>query len=123
MNTALVTRTPNGKQERVIVPPVDIFETENEYIVKADMPGVKKENIEITFNDRRLEISGQVGEESDKGSATGREFDLLNYYRSFNVGNDIDAGAISAKVENGVLSLKLPKREEVRPRKITVEAH
>ncbi len=123
MNTALVTRTPNGKQERVIIPPVDIFETENEYMVRADMPGVKKENIEITFNDRRLEISGHVGEESDKGSATGREFDLLNYYRSFNVGNDIDAAAISAKVENGVLSLKLPKREEVRPRKITVEAH
>ncbi len=123
MNTALVTRTPGGKQERVIIPPVDIFETENEYMVRADMPGVKKENIEITFNDRRLEISGHVGEENDKGSATGREFDLLNYYRSFNVGNDIDAGAISAKVENGVLSLKLPKREEVRPRKITVEAH
>ena len=82
MNTALVTRTPNGKQERVIIPPVDIFETENEYMVRADMPGVKKENIEITFSDRRLEISGHVGEESDKGSATGREFDLLNYYRS-----------------------------------------
>jgi len=109
--------------ERVIVPPVDIHETENEFIIKADMPGVDKGDVEITLENGTLTINGRVKNEETGNDLKYREFNLYNFYRSFNVGREINGDAIKATMENGVLVLALPKKEELKPRKIEVTTH
>lgn len=106
----------------VIVPAVDIYETENEFVVKADMPGVKKENLEISIEQNHLEINGRVenGETKD-GNAKYSEYNLYDYHRVFTVGDSIKRDAIVANLENGVLTLTLPKSEEVKPKKIEIK--
>jgi len=111
------------KTDYVITPPVDIYETDNEYVLKADMPGVAKDNVNITFNNNELEITGKVDEQyTSNESMTYREYTLFNYYRKFVVSNAINPEGISASLENGVLTVKLPKREEAKPKKIEIKA-
>jgi HSP20 family molecular chaperone IbpA len=111
------------KHDYVITPPVDIYETDNEYVLKADMPGVTKDNVNITFNNNQLEISGKVDEQyTSNENMTYREYTLFNYYRKFVVSNAINPEGISASLENGVLTVKLPKREEAKPKKIEIKA-
>ena len=111
------------KTDYVITPPVDIYETDNEYVLKADMPGVTKDNVSITFNNNELEITGKVDDEyTSNENMTYREYTLFNYYRKFVVSNAINPEGISASLENGVLTIKLPKREEAKPKKIEIKA-
>jgi len=111
------------KTDYVITPPVDIYETDNEYVLKADMPGVTKDNVSITFNNNELEITGKVDDEyTSNENMTYREYTLFNYYRKFVVSNAINPEGISALLENGVLTIKLPKREEAKPKKIEIKA-
>lgn len=111
------------QDEQVIVPPVDIYESENEYVIKADMPGVRKENISITFDNNELNIDGSVdSDENSKRNLKFREFTLHNFSRSFKVGNDIDPNRISANMNNGVLTLAMAKKEELKPKKIEITA-
>lgn len=110
-------------EECVIVPPVDIYETENEYTLKADMPGVVKESLEITLDNNMLEINGRVTEEDlDEGNLKYSEYKLYNFHREFNVGRDINANAITANLDQGVLTLIMPKKEEVKPKKIEIKS-
>ncbi len=111
-----------GGEECVIVPPADIYETENEYVIKADMPGVSRENLEITLEKDNLEISGKVQESGNQDNLRYAEYRLHNYSRSFVVGDGINREGISASLENGVLTLTLPKSERVKPRKIEIKA-
>lgn len=107
--------------ECVQVPPVDIYESENEYVLKAELPGVKKESLNITIEDNELEIRGTVeAAERDENELKYREFTLETYERKFKIGNDIDTESISANLEDGILTLKLAKREEVKPKKIKI---
>lgn len=108
-------------EERIIVPPVDIYDTDNEYVLKAEMPGVAKDGIEITLNNKELEINGKIEENlhNDKHLKYS-EFKLYNYHRKFMLGSDIDSNNLSATLENGVLTLVLAKSEEVKPKKIEV---
>jgi len=109
-----------NQEERVIVPAVDIFETDNEFVLKADMPGVTKENLDITLENNRLEINGAVPADAEEKRLKYREFMLYNYHRSFTVGDNIDTQKIAAALENGVLTLTLPKSEKAKPRKIEI---
>ena len=110
-------------EECVIVPPVDIYETENEYTLKADMPGVVKENLEITLDNNILEINGMVTEEDlNEEDLKYSEYKLYNFHREFNVGRDINANAITANLDQGVLTLIMPKKEEVKPKKIEIKS-
>ncbi|MDY6969365.1 MAG: Hsp20/alpha crystallin family protein [Spirochaetota bacterium] len=110
--------------ENVIVPLADIYETENEYVIKADMPGIKKENVDITINDNILEIKGTIDESvQNQQKMKYSEYKLHNYHRSFTVGNNIDSNKISANMDNGVLTLSLTKKEEAKPKKIAIEVN
>ena len=110
-------------EECVIVPAVDIYETDDEYVLKADMPGVKKEELDITFEKNQLEISGKVDPALvEDESIRYREYTLYNYNRRFTVGDGIDSQKIEAKLDDGVLTLTLPKSEKVKPRKIEVKS-
>lgn len=122
MTTEVKKIDSNGTDQYVIIPPADIFETENEYVLKADLPGVKKESLEIVLDNNHLDIKGTVdGEYKINKNLRYSEFDLYNFHRNFKVGNDIDGNKISAAVDNGVLTLTLPKREEAKPRQINIE--
>jgi len=124
MNTELVKikKDAYNKEEFVLVPPVDIYETENEFVIKAEMPGVKKDAVDITLEKNELEINGKVnGNFPDEKNIKYTEFGLYNYHRKFNVGDVIDNNKLTASLENGILTLNLPKKEEVKPRKIEVQ--
>jgi len=124
MNTTEKQALETTKNERVIVPAVDIYENENGFVITADMPSVAKENVAVTLHENTLEIRGTVTPD-DAGRETLRrgEYTLHNYRRTFTVGDDIDPNGVSAKIENGVLTLQLPKREEVKPKKIEISVH
>lgn len=125
MATQVARRTDKNldKKDYCIVPPVDIYETDNEYVLKADMPGVPKENIEITFNNNELEINGKIDEGyTSSDNLTYHEFTLYNYNRKFIVSDKINVEGINALLENGVLTVTLPKREEAKPKRIEIKA-
>jgi HSP20 family molecular chaperone IbpA len=107
----------------VFIPAVDILENANEIIVLADMPGVESKNVEIDLKDNQLKITGRIDPmEKEKEVSLYKEFNWGDYLRQFTLSNVIDQGKISAKMENGVLRLVLPKVEKVKPQKIRVIA-
>jgi HSP20 family molecular chaperone IbpA len=107
----------------VFTPDVDIFESEKEITLLADMPGVTADKVTIDLNEGVLTITGDVKpwENSDETDVM-VEFEIGKYYRQFSISELIDQSRIDAKLENGVLRLTLPKVEKAKPRKITVNA-
>ncbi|MCG6893629.1 MAG: Hsp20/alpha crystallin family protein [Desulfobacteraceae bacterium] len=107
----------------VFTPSVDIFETEQEMTLMADMPGVATEDIKIDLEDSVLTVSGEIKPwEGSKESDVLVEFDVGNYFRQFTLSDAIDQSRIDAKFEDGVLRLTLPKAEKAVPRQISVTA-
>jgi len=106
----------------VFTPSVDIFETEQELTLLADMPGVKAEGVNIDLRENILTLSGDV-----KTPEGAKEVDLLREYRTgrylreFTLSENIDQRKIEAEIKDGVLQLKLPKAEAAKPRKISVK--
>lgn len=94
----------------VVAPAVDIYENDEGYLVFADLPGVASEGIDIRYEDGELRLQGARAE---------READFL---RVFRIPEDVDAQAIDAALDKGVLELRLPKAKTVQPRKIVVRA-
>lgn len=101
-------------------PAVDIFETEDALTLLADLPGVKKENLDIDLDDRRLTITGLVDETDARFRPLYSEYGIGGYTRSFELGDTIDRKGISAALKDGVLTLVLPKADRLKPRKIEV---
>ena len=107
-------------ESRYLVPPVDIYETEDQLTVIADLPGVSKENVDIRVENNVLTIKGAVDRESP-GESLYREFDLARYYRQFQLSDEVDVEKISAECKNGVLTIVLPKRESSKPKQVEVK--
>lgn len=107
----------------VFTPDVDIFETETEIVLLADMPGVAAEDLTIDLRDDVLTLSGEVQATPAEGEQDLLvEFGIGQYYRQFTLGEVIDQTRIDANLQNGVLRLTLPKVEKATPRKITVSS-
>ncbi len=106
-----------------LAPSTDIIERDNEYVIRADLPGVKKDDIDITLEDGVLTITAQAQSETEeKGERLiRRERHYGRYMRSLRLGTQVDASRIKAQYKDGVLELVLPKAEEVKPKKISVE--
>ena len=118
---ALAERTRSGCCYR---PNVDILEQNDELLVVADVPGASSDTIDVKFEDGTLEIQAAVApRQCDDHSCLLREYEVGDYYRSFQVSETIDAGKISAQYADGVLTLHLPKSEALKPRKIAVAAN
>jgi len=102
-------------------PLVDVLERADEILLRADMPGVAAGGIDVRFENGILILAGKVRErgEEPKGELF-REFVPADYYREFTVGESIDREKISAEYEAGVLTLRLPKSESTKPRRIEV---
>jgi len=104
-------------------PNVDILEKEDELLVLADMPGATRDKLDIEFEEGMLTIHARVEPRQPEGTTfVRREFGVGDFYRTFQVGEAVDAGAISAELSGGVLTLHLPKTEQVRRRKIEVKS-
>lgn len=110
------------EQNEPTIPAVDIIELDNEFVIVADMPGADEETIDVSFNAPELTISGEIEEvDSDEEVVFRcRQFDPGDYSRTFRVGESIDAEKMSADYKDGVLTVHLPKKEELEPRKICV---
>ena len=119
----LQTSAEQTKPGLVFTPDVDIFESETEITLLADMPGVTSDSIKIDLNEGVLTLTGDVKpwENADETDVM-VEFEIGKYYRQFTLSELIDQGKIEAKLENGVLRLTLPKAEKAKPRQITVTA-
>jgi HSP20 family molecular chaperone IbpA len=119
----LQTSAEQTKPGLVFTPDVDIFESETEITLLADMPGVTSDNITIDLNEGVLTLTGDVKpwENADETDVMA-EFEIGKYYRQFTLSEIIDQEKIEAKLENGVLRLTLPKAEKAKPRQITVNA-
>ena len=105
------------------VPAVDIYETENhEIVLKAELPDMKREEIGITFENQVLTIRGErkFDETVSRESYQRIERSYGSFSRSFTIPSTIDAAAISASYKDGVLTVKLPQREEAKPKQIEV---
>lgn len=105
-----------------VAPLVDIYETDNDYFLTAFMPGVRKENLKIKLEDNHLVIMGRIDyDEAVNRKYVLKETETANYYRRFKISDSIDESKIDAKFENGVLEVKLPKHERVKPKLIEIK--
>jgi len=108
-------------REEYIAPNVNIFETQEGYVLEAEMPGVTKEGLEITLEGTEITITGRRHPETAVGETLFRERNTADYRRVFELDPAIDTTKVSAKIEQGVLTVTLPKSERVKPRKIKVD--
>lgn len=112
----------NGERaaEQFIAPAATVLENADGYTLEVEMPGVSKENLEMWVENNELTILGRRSTPSVEGTLLHRESRQENFRRAFELDPSIDAEKISAKIEQGVVTLTLPKAEQVKPRKITV---
>jgi len=112
----------NGERaaEQFITPPATVLENADGYTLEVEMPGVNKETLEMWVENNELTIVGRRSMPAIDGTLLHRESRLENFRRTFELDPTIDAEKVSAKIEHGVVSLTLPKAEQVKPRKITV---
>ncbi|MGD8779778.1 MAG: Hsp20/alpha crystallin family protein [Ignavibacteria bacterium] len=110
------------ENELWINPVVDIFETEHEFYLLAQLPGVEKNNMKIKLEDGNLLIMGRINyEETLNRNYTLKESETGNYFRKFNLSDSIDSEKINANYENGLLTVKLPKKDKVKPKVIDIK--
>lgn len=115
-----LTKTEN-QLRKVYVPVADIYETEDLYSLKLEVPGVSKENLDIVIENNELIISAKSSlEDNPETRYRYSEFSTMDYRRTFRIGNDIDRSKVEARLDNGILTLLLHKHETVKPRKITI---
>jgi HSP20 family protein len=112
-----------GGETEAVTPAVDVVERAGEFVVKADLPGIKKDDIHITLQDSVLTISAESKKETEEKQGDRiirRERRYGKFLRSMQLGQDIDESKVNASFDNGVLELTLPKKGEVQPKKVTV---
>jgi HSP20 family protein len=104
-------------------PTCDIFETDNEIVVKAELPEVKNEDVRVTIDNNMLTIRGErkFSEETKKDSYHRMERSYGEFFRSFTLPQFIDATKVGAEFKNGILRITLPKREEAKPKQLEVK--
>ena len=118
-----VEQIERTRSVKVFCPAVDILETKNEINLIADMPGIDKESIDITIEKDVLSLSANVKSNAPEGfSLDYIEYEVGDYQRQFTLSDAIDQKKIKAQYKNGVLTLKLPKAEPVKPKTIKIEA-
>jgi HSP20 family protein len=115
-----------NKEERTIpgrhfVPPADIYETDEALTVIMEMPGVEKKNVTVALENDLLRVEGQVDFSNYQGmDPVYTEYNVGHYARGFTLSSKVDRDNISAQLDDGVLTLTLPKAKEAMPRRISI---
>ena len=112
--------TRQGRAEHFITPVASVTEDGDAYQLKVEMPGVNKEGLEISVENNELSIIGRRALPPIDGTIIHRESRPENFQRVFELDPSIDGDKISAKIDQGLVTLTMPKAEHVKPRKITV---
>ncbi len=104
-------------------PSCDIFETDNDIVVKAELPGVKKEDVKVSVDRNLLEVTGErkFSEETKRENYHRIESSYGQFSRSFTLPTAVDANKINAEFKDGILRVTLPKREDAKPKQIEVK--
>lgn len=114
---------PGQETEQTIRPAADIFEDATGITVQADMPGVSKDRLNVRIDRDTLTIEGDASIRMPKGmEALYADVRATRYQRSFSLSSELDADNVDASLKDGVLTLRISKREELQPRKIEVRA-
>ena len=120
-DTVLSERSGSGPSSRAAFPPINVFQTDDEYAIVAELPGVNKDNIDIKLENRRLSIQGHIdGDNYENFKPVYKEYSVGRFSRDFTLSSEIDTENIKASVADGVLTLVLPKAKEAQIRKIQV---
>ena len=107
---------------RVFLPNADIYETQNELKVVLEMPGIEKTQVDVRVEDGVLHVEGRIDLSKYSGlQPLYTEYNVGHYARSFQLSSKIDQNKIAAEMNDGVLSLTLPKMEQAKPRTIQIE--
>jgi len=110
------------RDRRAFVPHTDIYETDDQIVVVADIPGANEENIDITLEKNILSINAYIEpEEYEDYSLALAEYEIGDYQRTFRLSDEIDTENINASVKDGVLRLFLPKAAKAKTKKISVQ--
>jgi len=109
-----------NQSQEFVSPEVNIFETKDGYVLEAEMAGVNKEGLEVTLEGNEITIIGRRHSQPETGQPLFRECQTADFRRVFELDPAIDTGKISAKMDQGLLTLTLPFSEKVKPRKIAV---
>ncbi|MFA3781731.1 Hsp20/alpha crystallin family protein [Melioribacteraceae bacterium 4301-Me] len=105
-----------------VAPLIDIYETDENFYLIAQMPGVTKDNIKIKLENGHLVIMGRIDYDSHVNRKyVLKEIESGNFYRKFKISDNINTDKIDAKLENGLLEVTLPKQEKIRPRRIDIK--
>ena len=117
--------TPSGaarRNEAALMPPVDVIEDSTGITLRADLPGVAKENLHLHVDADTLTIEGEVSFVTPEGMKSSyAEVGVSRYRRAFTLSKELDASKVSAELRNGVLNLRIPKAEHARPRRIEIQ--
>src|ERR1043166_864407 len=107
------------RRERAWYPDFEVRETDDEYVVRADVPGLTSDDLDVTASGNRLQISGkrEHREEQAEGEYRTRQRAYGSFSRTFEVPDEVDADRIECKLEHGVLEIGLPKRPDAKSRK------
>jgi HSP20 family protein len=109
-----------AQAEQFVAPPASVIEAGDGYILELEMPGVNKDGLDISVENNELTIIGRRLFPAVEGTLIHHESRPENFRRTFDLDPSIDANQISAKIDQGLVKLTLPKAEHVKPRKITV---
>ena len=117
----LVTKEEKTVPGRYYVPYADIYETDDALCVVMEMPGVEKKDLNVALENSVLRVDGQINFSKYEGmEPVYTEYNIGHYARSFTLSNKVDQEQISAQLDDGVLTLTLPKAKEAQPRKIAI---
>jgi HSP20 family protein len=113
----------NGTSARRWIPAMDLVETEDAFVLKADLPGVTESDVNVEIEDNVLTVSGErKAEHEDKREGYVRvERSYGSFHRSLTLPEGIDPEGVQASFENGVLDIRIPKPEERKPRKVAIQ--
>jgi HSP20 family protein len=112
--------TDRTQTEQFVAPPASVIEAADGYTLKVEMPGVNKDGLDISVENNELTIIGRRSLPTVEGTLIHHESRPENFRRTFELDPSIDADKISAKIDQGLMTLTLPKAEHVKPRKIAV---
>ncbi len=112
---------PLQPPESYFVPATDVYETADGLTLVAEMPGIRPDGLAVTVEENVLVIRGAPGPEASDGEVLLKEFTAGEFYRAFQLPADYDTERIEAGLRQGVLTLRLPKSERLKPRRIEVK--
>ena len=107
-------------QELYVQPPVDIYDTPEGLVLLADLPGVAQNDLEVRLENNILTIQGKA-QHTLTSEPISREYELGNFFRQFELSEQVDQGKIAARFQHGVLTLQLSKAEKAKPRQIAIQ--